>query len=524
MRRATTWVLAALLACVGVLLVSAFDAERGGSSAGGAGATIGRIGAPLATESARARVAYTGPRHLHGRTLLRARVLASGPRVVAVTFLLDGEPLGTDTTAPYSLDVDASRIRAGRHKLRVAAVDRLGGRTATRPLRVRTSAEPTGVLAASPSGGLDRALDALARGHVTVRLAPGRYVVPHLEMGSGARLEGAGPRTVLAAGAAGWSLLTLRGHGVRLSDLTIDGGRRVERAIGVAGGSHDVRIQRVRMGGVLQTGVEVWGEHSEVSIQDSAITGSDASGAGVFELGSDESRDMSVIRTRISGFRSHGINFAQRFYGRPAAARRGLALDNRISAIDDPDADRGTHEGAIWSGGVEAAIIGNRIRDTGWDGIQTVGSSRGVTVVDNDIARTPVGIYLEHETNASLFAGNRIADVATGINVEWRYDDAGSSGNTFERNTIVRPTDAGLFVDVEGDRNRIEANVVAGGSGPAVVLQGASRNVVTRNVACERGGEELVVQQSAHHDDGRAAHSLANRLEGNAAAEACPAP
>jgi hypothetical protein len=144
-----------------------------------------------------------------------------------------------------------------------------------------------------------------------------------------------------------------------------------------------------------------------------------------------------------------------------------------------------------------------------------------VTVVGNDIARTGVGIYLEHETNDSLFARNAIADVETGINVEWRYDDAGSSGNAFEANTILRPAEAGVFIDVEGDRNRVVDNVVAGGSGPAVVLQGASGNLVAGNVGCERPGEEVVVQQSAHHDDGRAAHSLRNRLRDNRRVDAC---
>ena len=173
---------------------------------------------------------------------------------------------------------------------------------------------------------------------MTVRLAPGRYVVPHLELGGGTRLVGSGPRTVLAAAAGGWSLVTVRGRGVRLSDLTLDGGGRAERAVGVAGGSHDVRLQRLRIRGIRVTGVEVWGAHSGISVQDSTIAGSRARGAGVFELGSDDSRDMSVIRTRISGFRSHGINFAQRAYDRPAAALRALALDNDISDIDDPGA------------------------------------------------------------------------------------------------------------------------------------------------------------------------------------------
>jgi parallel beta helix pectate lyase-like protein len=502
------WVAALLALCLAALVLSAFDAE----SDGPARAMPARIGAPAEAAGPQARVAYTGPRRLRGVATLRARVRRGGARIVAVSFRLGGRALGTDTRPPYRLDVDASRLDAG--PMQVVAVDRLGGRTRSRATRVTT-------------GGAGRAqtelpLQALARGHVRVRLAPGRYEVSHLELGPGARLSGSGPDTVLAARAGGWSLVTVRGRGVRLSDLTIDGGGRAERAVGIAAGSHDVRLQRLRIGGIAITGVEVWGAHSGISVQDSTIAGAGARGSGVFELGSDHSRDMSVIRTRISGFRSYGINFAQRAYDRPAAALRALALDNDVSDIDDPGAASGTHEGGIWSGGVAAAIIGNRIRDTGWDGIQTVGSSRRVSIVGNDVAGTGVGIYLEHETNDSLIARNAIADVDTGINVEWRYDDAGSNGNTFEANTVLRPVEAGVFVDVEGDRNRIVDNVVGGGTGPAVVLQGASGNLVAGNVGCERPGQEVVVQQSAHHDDGRAAHSLRNRLRGNRSAGTCP--
>jgi Right handed beta helix region len=514
------WVSAALGLCAVALLVSALDTERSAP----VGATS-RIGAPVVLRlAAPARLAYAGPRRLEGVATLRARVRRGGARIVAVTFLLDGEPLGTDTRAPWRLDVDASALRKGRHGMRVVAVDSLGARTTSRLASVRAVAAGRRPLTITSATGLRSVLPALAEGGVSVRLAPGRYTVSHLELGDGARLVGSGSRTVLTAAAPAWSLVTVRGHHVRLAGLTIDGAGRAERAVGVAAGSHDVRLQRLRIRRIRVTGVEVWGAHSRISLQDSSIAGSGAAGSGVFELGSDESRDMSVIRTRITGFRSFGINFAQRAYDRPAAALHSLALDNDISAIDDPRAADGTHEGGIWSGGVAAAIIGNRVRDTGWDGIQTVGSSRRVTVVGNRIARTRVGIYLEHETNDSLFARNVIADTGTGINVEWRYDDAGSSRNTFEANRLVRPGEAGVFVDVEGDRNRIVGNVVAGGRGPAVVLQGASGNLMAGNRGCERPGQAVVVQQSARHDDGRAAHSLRNRLRDNESVPSCPRP
>jgi Right handed beta helix region len=511
-RRRPVWVISALGLCVVALLVSAFDTQHAGP--------LGATSAPVALPSPAtpARVAYAGPRRLEGVSTLRARVRRGSSRVVAVTFLLDGEPLGTDTRAPFRLDVDASLIRKGRHRMRVAAVDALGTRRTGPAVTVRTI--PGRPLDVTPAT-FRSVLPALARGGVRVRLAPGRYAVSHLELGDGARLMGSGTSTVLTAAAPGFSLVTVHGRGVRIADLAIDGAGRAERAVGIAG-AHDVRLWRLRIQGVRVTGVEVWGAHANVSVQDSAIAGDGAAGSGVFALGSDDSRDTSVIRTRINGFRSYGVNFAQRAYDRPAAAARALALDNDIRAIDDPSIADGTREGGIWSGGVAAAIIGNRVRDTGWDGIQTVGSSRHVTVVGNRIARTRVGVYLEHETNDSVFARNAITDVAIGINVEWRYDDAGSSRNTFQANRIVRPAEAGVFVDVEGDRNRIVDNLVAGGSGPAVVLQGASGNLVAGNRGCERPGQAVIVQQSARHDDGRAAHSLRNRLRRNTSVPECP--
>ncbi len=516
--RSTTWAIAVLLACAVALVVMASAADRGASDRG----EPPRAGASIANAvPAPAGVRYAGPRRIAGRTTLRARVAERSARTVAVTFLLDGRPLGTDTAPPFAVDVEATLLPPGRHRIKVAAVDALGGRAESRAVRVHVGTGSGGILTATPSRGLSAALAALAAGHVTVRLAPGRYHLGHLELGSGARLMGAGRGTVLTAARGAWSLVTVSGRGVRLSDLVVDGAGRAERAIGVASGSHDVRLQRLHIQRVRETGIEVWGAHSGISIQDSVIAGGGAGGAGVFELGSEASRDMSVIRTSISGFRSHGIDFAQRQYDRRAAARHGLALDNRISDIDDPRAASGTHEGAIWSGGVEAAIIGNRIRDTGWDGIQTVGSSTRTTIVGNDIARTRVGIYLEHETTDSLVARNVIADVATGINSEWRYDGAGSGSNTLEHNLVVRPAETGIFIDVAGDGNRLSDNAVLGGSGPAVVLQGASDNVVTGTAACGRAGEPLVVQRSAHYDDGQAAHSLRNRLAGNG--ERCPA-
>ena len=397
------------------------------------------------------------------------------------------------------------------------------------------------VLTAAPGASFSKARAALRRGNVTVRLAPGRYEVRRLELRNGARLVGSGSRTIIAPvpGARYWALLVAKGTGIRISDLTIDGGggpaaassKEGGIAIAVFDGSRDVRLQRLRIQRVRTHGVNAWGAHADISIQDSAIDGGGSADAGVFTLGSDRSRNTSVIRSRIRGFRSFGILLGQKEFGRPAAALHGVALDNEISDIRDPARDAcvryartasgcGTNEGGIWTGGVEAAIIGNTIRRARWDGIETVGSSTRTTIVANKIRGTRTGIYLEHSTNHSLISRNLISDAVTGINVEWLHEGIGSKHNIFTFNRIVR-AESGLFLDVGSDGNRIVGNTFVGGARPAITLQGSSENLVRDNLGCDGTVTSLVRLKSARWDNGTAAHSRRNRLSANRSLATC---
>jgi parallel beta-helix repeat protein len=481
-------------------------------------------------------VEFAGPDRLTRPAHLSADAKAlPHSRVVAVTFFLGGRPVGTDTTRPYRLDVDPALLPRGEHELRVEAVDNLGRRTASEPRGITVEPSASKILEARPGPSFARARAALERGGATVRLAPGSYVVDQLMLRSGTRLVGSGARTVLHAppGRRYWALLVAKGRNIRISDLTLDGGGPVsgdrEGGIGVAvfDGSHDVRLQRLHLRRVRTDGVNTWGAHSDISVQDSRIEGSRSAEAGIVALGSDETRDTTAIRNRVSGFRGFGILLQQQDHGRPAADLHGLVLDNIVSDIRNPSRDAcwtaakyrtpgcGTDEGGIWTGGVEAAVIGNVVRRARWDGIETVGSSTRTTIVDNEISDTRTGIYLEHSTNDSLIARNRIVDALTGINVEWRHEGAGSSANTFAENRIV-DAKTGIAVDVGGDRNRIVRNVFVGGGRPAIVLQGSSHNVVRGNRACG-GGQPLVAFSEARFDDGRRAVSRNNRLEANEA-------
>jgi Periplasmic copper-binding protein (NosD)/Bacterial Ig domain len=486
-------------------------------------------------------VEFLGPERLTRPAELAARARAArGSRVVAVTFFLDGRPLGSDTTRPYRLDVDPALLPQGRHRLRVEAVDNLGRRRSARPSEVTVESAGSEILDVAPGASFARARAALERGDVTVRLAPGRYRVEALELGSGARLVGSGPRTVLMPRSARYfALVVARGKRIRISDLAVDGGGGLPGdddggiGIAVADGSSDVRMQRLRITRVRVDGVSTWGAHSNISVQDSHIEGGRGAEAGVVALGSDRTRDTSVIRTRVRGFSAFGIILQQQEYGRPAADLHGVVLDNVVSDIRDPARDGcytaaksrtrgcGTSEGGIWTGGVEAAIIGNTVRRARWDGIETVGSSTRTTIVSNRVYETRTGIYLEHSTNRSLIARNLTVDTEAGIQVEWRYDGVGSSNNTFLANRIVRAEAAGLVVDTGAEGNRIIRNLFVGGMRPAITLQGSSGNVVQDNLGCEGELGSLVEVQSGRRDDGSLAVPRENRLRGNRSVERC---
>ncbi len=481
-------------------------------------------------------VAYAGPREITRPTALRARASSRSARVIAVTFVLDGRPVGSDTTRPYAFDVDPAFLPHGRGLLRVVAVDSLGRRASAAPVAVSVSGSRGHIVRASPERGLGRALEALRRGDVTVQLAPGRYRLSEVRLGSGARLVGSGPQTVIAAppGERYWALLIAKGDDIRISELALDGGGPVRGddeggiAVAVFDGSHDVRLQRLDIRRVRTDGVNTWGAYSGISVQDSRIEGGGTGEAGFVALGSDESRDTSVIRTRVRGFTSFGILLQQQEHGRPAADLHGVVLDNVVSDVRDPSRDGcwtaakyrtpgcGTNEGGIWTGGVAAAVVGNTVRRARWDGIETVGSSTRTAIVRNRIYDTRTGIYLEHSTHRSLIAHNLIVDALTGINVEWWHDGEGSRRNTFADNRIVG-AETGIFLDVGSNGNRIVRNVFVGGSRPSIVLQGASRNLVRANRTC--GGQGPVVAfDTARWDDGRLAEPRRNRVFANEAA------
>lgn len=471
---------------------------------------------------------YTGERgSVSGALDLRAEAITQNARIVGVTFRLDGKPLISSTVSPYSRSLDPRFLPAGRHSISVVAVDSLGRRVHAKPVRVSLAPGKRGGPVVSPKRGLAAGLAALARGG-TVRFLPGRYVLTDVRLGSGAQLIGSGKGTVLAApgGASYRSILIASGRQIRVSDLTLDGGGQgpgTGTAVEVVTGSSDVLLRRLQIVHVRRVGLFAWGAYSQVSLQDSLLDGDGTADAGFIagESGNyGASSDSSMIRTTVRRFKNWGVLFAHLAHGAQKGALHAVALDNVVTDIRGSSRPPGTAEGGIWSGSVEGAIIGNTVLRAGWDGIETVGSSSRATVIGNRVGATRTGIYLEHATNDSIIARNRIWGIESGITVEWSYGGIASTRNTFLSNRIVGATRGGMHVSIGADWNRISDNVFVGGARPMILLQGSSDNVVRGNRSCGAKGV-LVAEEVGPDENGSPMVPKRNVITANLHAASC---
>ena len=477
------------------------------------------VAAERAQRAAPPALAYAGPTTVRAGTTLTARV-PSDRNIVAATFRVDGKPFASDTVPPYTGRVLSGELEPGSHRVVVEIVYRSGDRRRSKPSQIAVPRRGgQRMLTVSPAR-FASAARRMAAGNVAVRLLPGRYPVRDMHIGSNVTLVGSGPSTVLQTAADDhWAGLVLKGSDITVANLAIRPSSAAQgRGIAVQPGSQRVTLRRLDISRTRDAGVYVWGNASEVTLQDSRIDGGTTAVSGVI-VRTGEGNDASVIRTRITRFAGFGVLFSQVRHDNRSAGLRNVALDNDIADIDATEDTDGRSKGGIWSGGALASIIGNRVTRSGWDGIETVGSSYQVVIARNTISSTRVGIYLEHATNSSLISRNVITGVRTGINVEWFYNGIGSADNQFVEN-VVHNARIGIFVDYGSDRNLLSKNRFHYGGRPSIILQGASANRVVQNVACGAEGS-IVREQVADPGTGVSVLGTGNVIEANTSVPAC---
>ena len=433
-------------------------------------------------------VALAGVRRnatLRGLVPVGASVTKGPSRMVLVDYYVDDRVVASSASAPWGALLDCSRIAPGVHTLRAVAVSLDRRRRASQPIAITVAATHPTIPGDAVRGALQAAIDALGPDGGTLRLPAGRFAISGLKIGSGVRLIGAGRgSTVLVAPEGG---IEVSGHDVLISDLSIDargsGSTPDESAAILVQDADDVVLRRLSVLHIRGYGVQILGHHQRISVQESAFNGDDRGRIGVAEWSEDaSSSDVSVVRCVIHGLRSYGVLLQSYFNGRTWPHPRPLAYGNAVSDVHDTAVHDGTIEIGIWLAGVEGAALDNVVRDTGWDGIETVVNAVRPTIAGNVVRDTMTGIYIENVTRDALIEQNDIAGVSVaGINLEPPHGGPRSGRLTIRANRVVGAGEFGIGLGPGTLGNSVTSNQVLDSGSMAILLQGASGNTVQDN-------------------------------------------
>jgi hypothetical protein len=242
-------------------------------------------------------------------------------------------------------------------------------------------------------------------------------------------------------------------------------------------------LRRLSVVHIRGYGVKILGHHQRISVQQSAFNGDDRGLIGVAEWSEDaSSSDVSVVRCVLKGLRKYGVVLQSYFNGRTWPHARALAYGNSVSDVHDTKVHDGTVEIGIWLTGSSAAALDNLVRDTGWDGIETVVNASRPTIAGNVVRDTMTGIYIENVTRDALIEQNDIAGVSVaGINLEPPHGGPRSGRLTIRANRIVGAGVYGIGSGPGTLGSTITRNIVVDSSRYAILLDGASGNIVEDN-------------------------------------------
>jgi parallel beta-helix repeat protein len=458
---------------------------------------------------------------LRGLANVSSRIRSGSSRTVLVDYYVDQQIVATAASAPWGATIDASRLTAGVHSLRAVATSLDRRRVASAPRSVRVAMSRVAVRDVASVGDLQHAIDALGDGGGTLRLPAGRFSISDLRVGGGVRLIGAGAdKTVLVAPAGAYDVaLDVTGHDVLISDLTIDasgtGATSDTSAAIYVHDAEDVVLRRLSLVHLRGYGVHVADHHARISLQQSTLDGDGRARSGLVEWAADAtSGDVSVERCVIRNMREYGMAFQSYLGGRTWPDRRALAYGNDVDEIHDPTIHDGTIEIGIWATGIGPAVLDNVVRHTGWDGIETVVNATNAVIAGNVVRGTRTGIYAENVTRDTLIEQNDIADVSVaGINLEPPHTGPRSGRMTIRQNRIVGAGEFGIGIGQGTFGNRITGNEVLDTGNMAILLEGASGNVVEGNDLRDRRKQPHQVW--CVYDPQSAASKTTNQVDGN---------
>lgn len=330
------------------------------------------------------------------------------------------------------------------------------------------AARPLGGLVPSEeldqTDALQAALNDSARNEEPLVLPAGLFRSGHLKLPSGARLTGAGPRTVIQFTGRGEAFISgQNANGVELEDLTFDGSALAINAHVATGlidlrDCRDVSLRRITVRQGLLNGITL--DRCTGAICDAVITG--MSKAGIMSL---DAAGMRILHTHVSDCANNGILIWRREPGEDGT----LVAQNRIERIaarDGGTGENGNGVNVFRAGSVQ--VSGNRITDCDYSAIRANAASN-IQMIGNSCARLgEVALYAEFAFEGALIANNLVDGAATGVEVT-NFNDGGRlaviQGNLI-RNLVRREHEP---VDKRGEGITVEADTIVTGN----VIEGA---------------------------------------------------
>jgi hypothetical protein len=433
---------------------------------------------------------------LSGFTTLTATASAQTGRVAWVDFLVDGDVVGSDTTAPYSFRVPVADLGSGPHTFAALAVDTSFDR-ATSVSVTATAGTTVYTRDVSTAAAFVQAVHDLASSGGSIHLEPGTYqLAAALEIGSNIDIVGSGAGLTTIQATAGTTSDLLRfdnAHDTSLRDATIDYDGGTQSAIYVNLACYDNLFQRLSVIGLASSrfGIQSWQQPGhDFSIQDSVLDGSGdgvtpGGSTGIVAYGADPTTsDDSAFRNVVRNFKDFGIEFADRINGVDLPGERFVAVENTVSDISNPATANGQNEAGIWLGGQDGIAYRNVVTDTGWELIWTGTNCYRCLVRENALGSATYGVYMEHSSDGTTIEGNTIANVSFGVNVEWSYFEGallrGTVNAVVRGNTITTLNGTGIQGSVSDDGLVVDGNTIRGSKTP-VALQALQHATVVNN-------------------------------------------
>jgi hypothetical protein len=254
-----------------------------------------------------------------------------------------------------------------------------------------------------PAGSISVANSVELTTALALRSARDIYLLPGVYESSGPFVDAFGHRV----------RATQPGRAVLHAGLVVGGDAAARNAV-VEGLAFDVSTRAKTLEGAA---VLVWGEATGARIRDLTIEGNGVLGSGILARQPD---GLIVEKVRARGFTDYGVfvdaNDQDRVVTRPPVIE-----DLTVTEVGRMPArsSNGTAEACLWLGN-SASVRRVVLRTCAWMGVWTGTATRSTTIDDAVIDDTPVGVYIEHFTAASLFEHLHIGPrVQTGVVCEW---------------------------------------------------------------------------------------------------------